>query len=236
MDWRMDWEPMASQCGIPMSLENAEILYDCSDSPGLEIAVTDLVIAPLLDEVDSSFHSIVYNGSFMNANIFRQDAGPNVDAAWQSLGVDCRFSPFSCHSRAHLIPCTDRALPVPEPQAKASGLRPEQVRINPRYGGGYPANVEGLHHLHCLNLLRKALYWNYDYYHDLGTGAFVNEDTIVKLHVTHCLDILRQRLMCQPDTGVMGQIWWDPDEPKAFVDFNTEHKCRNFEGIRRWAE
>ncbi|KAI9640724.1 hypothetical protein NHQ30_011033 [Ciborinia camelliae] len=52
----------------------------------------------------------------------------------------------------------------------------------------------------------------------------------------HCLDIIRQQLMCQVDTGVLGQVWWDKSKPQAFVDFNTEHKCKNFDAIRQWAE
>ena len=64
----------------------------------------------------------------------------------------------------------------------------------------------------------------------------MNEDYVVKYHVSHCLDILRQQLMCQPDTGMLGQVWWDKESPKAFVDFNTVHKCKDYEGIRRWAE
>lgn len=50
----------------------------------------------------------------------------------------------------------------------------------------------------------------------------------------HCLDMLRQQLMCTADTGVLGQIWIAGPEP--FVDFNTKHKCRNFEAVRQWAE
>jgi hypothetical protein len=42
--------------------------------------------------------------------------------------------------------------------------------------------------------------------------------------------------MCQPDTGLLGQVWWDLEQPKAFVDFNTEHKCKNFDAIRQWAQ
>jgi hypothetical protein len=42
--------------------------------------------------------------------------------------------------------------------------------------------------------------------------------------------------MCTVDTGMLGQIWWDQEYPKAFVDFNTEHKCKNFDAIRQWAE
>jgi len=130
----------------------------------------------------------------------------------------------------------DRALRVPESEALAAGIAPDQVKINPKYGGGYPANVEGLHHLHCLNLLRKSLKYNYDYYKDLGEGAFQNEEYVVKVHVSHCLDIIRQQLMCTVDTGVLGQVWWRPSGPTPFVDFNTQHQCKNFDAIRNWAE
>lgn len=42
--------------------------------------------------------------------------------------------------------------------------------------------------------------------------------------------------MCTVDVGVLGQVWVHPDHPEPFVDFNTEHKCRNFEEIREWAQ
>ena len=36
--------------------------------------------------------------------------------------------------------------------------------------------------------------------------------------------------MCQPDLGVFGQLWVEPiDGP--FVNFNTEHKCKNYDAI-----
>jgi len=54
--------------------------------------------------------------------------------------------------------------------------------------------------------------------------------------LAHCLDILRQQLMCTVDIGVLGQVWWNQVEPKAYPDFNTKHICRNFEEVRKWAE
>ncbi|TVY92514.1 hypothetical protein LAWI1_G003671 [Lachnellula willkommii] len=173
--------------------------------------------SPILKDVDTSMQYVTFNGSFMKENAFRQDAGPEVDSAWESMGVNYR------------------SLAIPVSEAAASGLKPDQVQIKSKYGGGFPANVEGLHHLHCLNLLRQSLYFNYDYYKSKGEGAFTNDDNIVHFHVTHCMDIIRQQLMCMPDTGVLGQVWWDPAAPKAFVDFNTEHKCKNFDAIRQWA-
>ncbi|CZT50263.1 uncharacterized protein RSE6_11209 [Rhynchosporium secalis] len=176
--------------------------------------------SPILKEVDNNYHMVRFNGSFMKENDFRLIGGPDskVDAAWESLGID-----YS-------------SVAVPVSEGLKSGFKSDQVQINPKYGGGFPANVEGLHHLHCLNLVRKSLYYNIDYYRSQGKGAFVNKENIVQYHVSHCLDIIRQQLMCTPDTGLLGQVWWDRSYPKAFVDFNTEHKCKNFDAIRQWAE
>lgn len=165
-----------------------------------------------------TYHEQLFNGSFMHENIYRQAASPKVDAAWDALGINYRASL------------------IPEAEALKSGMTKSHVHISEKYGGGYPGNVEGLHHLHCLNLIREALYYNVDYYRAKGEGAFKNKDGIVRLHVSHCVDILRQQLMCMPDVGVLGQIWYDKEAPKAFVDFNTKHQCRNYEEIRKWAE
>ena len=58
------------------------------------------------------------------------------------------------------------------------------MQINEKYGGGYPAFVEGLHQLHCLNLLRQALYYNYDYYHSQGKVAFSDPEDVQRWHVS----------------------------------------------------
>lgn len=46
--------------------------------------------------------------------------------------------------------CTVRSVVIPESEAERSGIRHDQVKISEEYGGGFPANVEGLHHMHCL--------------------------------------------------------------------------------------
>jgi hypothetical protein len=92
-----------------------------------------------------------------------------------------------------------------------------------------------MHHLHCLNLVRKGLWYNYPYYKELGQHAFKNNDMIIKKHASHCLDTIRQVLMCNADTGLLGQVWYDPQDVRAFPDFKTQHKCKNFDAIRRWA-
>jgi len=176
--------------------------------------------SPIIKDVGVTYNQIQFNGSLLVSNAYRLDAGPEVDAAWKELGVDYH------------------AARVPNEEAGKSGLASDQVKIKEEYGGGYPAHVEGLHHLHCLNLLRKSLSWNFEYYQKQGLGPFSNDANILKHHVTHCLDILRQQLMCTVDNGVLGQVWYQPpDKPlQAFVDFNTVHTCRNFDAIRNWAE
>lgn len=84
-----------------------------------------------------------------------------------------------------------------------------------------------------------ALHWNYDYYVAEKEGPFSNSEYIIRVHTTHCLDTLRQVLMCNPDVGVLGQVWWqakDGENPQPFVDFNTRHRCRDFEAVRMWAQ
>jgi hypothetical protein len=58
------------------------------------------------------------------------------------------------------------------------------VQRSEKYGGGFVVNVEGMHHLHCLNLLRKSLYFNYPRYKKMKMHAFKNDDEILRLHVS----------------------------------------------------
>lgn len=42
--------------------------------------------------MDVKYHVQQYNGSFLHENIYRQDAGPEVDEAWEALGTDCEHT------------------------------------------------------------------------------------------------------------------------------------------------
>ncbi|KAL0943163.1 tat pathway signal sequence [Colletotrichum truncatum] len=173
--------------------------------------------SPVLKEVDVKYDWKSFNGSFLEEDVYRQQGSPEVDAAWEALGVDYRAGVISIED------------------GLKSGLDMSFVRRSEKYGAGFFVNVEGMHHLHCLNLVRKALFFNYDYYKKLGTHAFKNDDNIVKVHVSHCLDTVRQVLMCNFDTGVLGQVWAN-DPPQPFPDFHTKHMCKNYEELRQWAE
>ena len=39
-----------------------------------------------------TYHEKPFNGSFMKKSVFRKDPGPEVDAAWESLGINSLFA------------------------------------------------------------------------------------------------------------------------------------------------
>jgi hypothetical protein len=49
--------------------------------------------APVVKDVKPGWHDQLFNGSFLHENQYRQAAGPEVDAAWAALGVDCERRP-----------------------------------------------------------------------------------------------------------------------------------------------
>jgi hypothetical protein len=100
--------------------------------------VANRTLAPIIKDVGVEYSTVKFHGSLLQSNDFRLDAGPEVDAAWKALGVDYH------------------AARVPTEDAERSGLAPDQVKIKKQYGGGYPAHVEGLHHLHCLVRYRRV--------------------------------------------------------------------------------
>jgi hypothetical protein len=56
-----------------------------------QAGMSNITPAPILQEVDNSLHIVRFNGSFLKENVFRGEAGPEVDTAWESLGVNCRL-------------------------------------------------------------------------------------------------------------------------------------------------
>jgi hypothetical protein len=59
--------------------------------------------APLLSSgVEIDYKTIPFNGSFMQKTIYREDASPEVDAAWEALGVNCEYGISFIDSVAHV--------------------------------------------------------------------------------------------------------------------------------------
>ena len=59
-----------------------------------------------MDEIDMDFHDVQFNGSFIHENVYRQDAGPDADMAWEALGVGCELLDLYATSGANIIEMT----------------------------------------------------------------------------------------------------------------------------------
>ncbi|KAJ8110833.1 hypothetical protein ONZ43_g5774 [Nemania bipapillata] len=144
--------------------------------------------SPILDK-PMTYTDIRFNGSLFKSDIYRQPPSPEVDQKWLDLGLNLRPQV------------------IPESQGEKAGLTPNQAKRLDSQGGGYFVEVEAIHHLHCLNVLRQNIWFNADYYRERKIGVWSNTEPVVRLHVGHCINIIRQQLMCTADTGLFGQMW-----------------------------
>lgn len=112
----------------------------------------EYMAAPLLKEVGIKYDFVHYNGSFLEETIYRQRGSPEVDDAWDELGVNCMI----CHPDLEFTAIADtssrtaRAGVISREEGLKSGLTDAHVQRADKYGGGFFVNVEGMHHLHCL--------------------------------------------------------------------------------------
>ncbi|EHA54043.1 hypothetical protein MCOR27_006993 [Pyricularia oryzae] len=147
--------------------------------------------------------------------------GEEVDKAWERITLDMGDTWMT------------------EEEVKRLGLPLDSLKLkHPKTGKeGYRAAVEVFHQLHCLNLIRQAIYK--DYYKDLkGDVGEAESPEDLTGHVDHCIETLRMNLMCQSDIGMFTfrlypEYGYADDD--YWPDFSTLHTCRNFEDIRQWA-
>jgi len=115
-----------------------------------------------------------------------------------------------------------------------SGIDPSLViKATGAWGGGpdsYVVEIDGFHHLHCLDNLRKHIHADHYFPHGLDSHAIEHRD--------HCLDMLRQLLMCNFDVGLIPVYWvWSESRGEAIPkeNFSTHKKCRDHGAILEWA-
>jgi hypothetical protein len=66
------------------------------------------------------------------------------------------------------------------------------------------------------------------------TSNLLHNYTNSLVFLAHCLDYLRQVLMCNADYTVFG--FYFVKDHSTGMNFNTEHKCKNYDDILAWAE
>ncbi|KAG6812201.1 hypothetical protein H0H92_003937 [Tricholoma furcatifolium] len=110
----------------------------------------------------------------------------------------------------------------------------------------YVMLLDVFHELHCINMLRMALYPRQSqnchssapltpcfpleyYYNDTDPMGSHSRRT----HLTHCLGSLRQSVQCSSDISTI--VWAKPEGEREGPRFDIIHSCRNFEKIKSWA-
>jgi len=94
----------------------------------------------------------------------------------------------------------------------------------------YEVEVESLHHLHCIDYIRKSM--DIEKYPELQEHA----DTW-RIHFDHCIDTLREFVTCKADMTPIVLV--RPEVSGIEVpmpDFRTTHVCRNFNKLKHWVQ
>ncbi|KAF2752792.1 hypothetical protein EJ05DRAFT_480943 [Pseudovirgaria hyperparasitica] len=172
--------------------------------------------SPALEAVE--YVNIDFDADFDAHGIYRGPPTPEREQAWFNLttrpGIEVP------RDRIHLLNRTE-----------ADNLQHVPAEV----GTGYTAILEVYHQLHCLNMIRGYTWWQVGKYP--GTPDGLSEDRLMnRMHVDHCIESLRMSLQCFGDVTPL----LIREVPHSFIggkaDFNTHHRCRNFDRIQEWVD
>ncbi|KAF2125132.1 hypothetical protein P153DRAFT_400618 [Dothidotthia symphoricarpi CBS 119687] len=157
-------------------------------------------------------------------SIYRKRASAEADEAWKELAQS-----------------EGGVMLIPKEDAKQSDIDPEKHAYwdAPELGlEGYPVGVEVLHQLHCLDMLRRNLWFNIDFTREQARKDCPESkpdlcgepQEFTNTHIDHCVDFLRHRLMCTSDLGVVPLLWLGR-EGRMTGDMSRMHTCRNYDTV-----
>ncbi|KAJ3579130.1 hypothetical protein NPX13_g1431 [Xylaria arbuscula] len=205
--------------------------------------------SPILEDLDPGLQEFRFNGSIRWPSPYRGPPSREVDAAWNRISIvrpldldipkeDFHTIGVNSDTAAENAPehgggyfkLLYASAPATDSKDMSSELRSflnkklltPEVEVVPEF----------THQLHCVNLLRKASYFKYDYYkiHDPDFG---DKEETFKVHLDHCVEMLRQFVMCHADVTIVTAHWIEQRD-RPWPDFNTKHVCRDFEKVLEW--
>jgi hypothetical protein len=192
---------------------------------------TDSIKAPGNAFVDHEYQLIQFNGSLGHESPYSGQPSDKIDAAWNALTHGMFRNMFVPTTK--LISALVGIMSLTEEEVLKSGQSLDSVRFPPEIGSGqYIGSVEVNHQLHCLNFLRKATYQ--DYYASKAI-EWTDDPVTFRHHLDHCIEMIRQNVMCHADTGIITHNWVK-HFPRPYPNFNTWHKCRNFDSVMEWVK
>lgn len=65
--------------------------------------VLTVLSAPIVEDVGVKWSPQMFNGSFKEKTIYREDPSPEVDEAWDALGVDCKKTSHAKSKYAYVL-------------------------------------------------------------------------------------------------------------------------------------
>jgi hypothetical protein len=175
--------------------------------------------APMLKDIDIEYSMKQMQGSVIDVDhsIFRQPPSPAVDAAWNNLS----------NMNSIWISSSEILKMGKDPQTVAHF--PEEFGLGP---DAYAGELDILHKIHCLNFLRREIYFDY-YLGDKFPDGKVSP--LHAAHTSHCLHMLLQHLVCDANMEVVTKDWVD-GQIYPFPDFSINRKCGDFAAIMKWQE
>lgn len=111
---------------------------------------------------------------------------------------------------------------IPKSEADLLTNKTSPILQDPGY---YVVILDVFHELHCLNMIRKRLYWD---------DSKPMPETLSMVHMDHCIDNLRQSVMCSSDVTPISHAWY-PKYEAVLPETGMMHTCRDFDAIRDWA-
>lgn len=147
-------------------------------------------------------------------SVLRQEPSDDVDEIWERL-TDFGVLAISGQDVKNLGKDPAKVIQAPESWGRGSDA--------------YVAQLDGVHLLHCLDSLRKSLYYNFERYHPDGIS------TTYRAHLGHCQESLARHLMCQPSVELLTYNWVERQD-NPFPDFDINKKCWDYEKLLSWQE
>ncbi|KAI1745247.1 hypothetical protein F4680DRAFT_97442 [Xylaria scruposa] len=164
------------------------------------------------------------NNTFAHKSPYRGPPNPELETAWDELWLHggIRFP-------EEKLPTINRTVNLGNNRT----LKPWHDGK-----GGFHAQLEVYHQLHCLNLIRQYTWRDWYFRHPeivRMSGDMLASDVEARMHTDHCIEALRLAIMCTGDTTPSITVL-NPNAPRGeMADFSPHKKCRKFEKLQEWS-
>ncbi|EHK26506.1 uncharacterized protein TRIVIDRAFT_81530 [Trichoderma virens Gv29-8] len=175
----------------------------------------------------------------MSSTVALLPPSPATDAVEKELRPFSLVSPYNAHPGPetdklwHNLVNTGAMFPLSEEQFSEVNDSPSTgVKFTHDPQGRYLGTLASTHQIHCVDSLRKGLWFHYKHYKALNDPLFIDKDPPEK-HLMHCVEMLRNAVMCFGDVSVITYNW-KRGHPGPKASFKSMHACQKWHKIEEW--